>query len=138
MSIKLITKLDDWLIKNINNCYSDLTHAYVINVLTTYTNIQNDLSKQSIVLTFGAAKETHDFVQFQKLGDWILWLDSIHPTATNETIISIGRSSYYMCYKFVKSWKVYEELADNLPTITNSIRTSIYDHNITTRTTHCI
>jgi hypothetical protein len=74
-----------------------------------------DFSRRSLVLSYISQR---DFAQSQDLADWVLWALSWVPTSVRdhrELAESLGRLSYYRCYRLVPSWRVYEELADNLP-----------------------
>jgi len=59
------------------------------------------------------------FVDHQKIGDWALWLGSFNPTHEYIQIVqSVGMMSYHNCYCLLgRRLHVYEELADELPSI---------------------
>jgi hypothetical protein len=124
--------LDAWFAERLQGLrYRPETLAYVGGVLKTLSHprAEDDLSKQSIVLAYAAARKNGDFATFQRLGDWVLWVDMIFPESiegSREAIESIGRLSYYACHRIMRGqWVVYEELADELPRIAARVRRSL-------------
>lgn len=98
-------------------CQSD-TKAYIISVFTKYKSPEFDLSKDSVTLTFSQARNKQDFLTFQNLGDWIFFSKTFAPNhlqnASEDYYRTIGRLSYYSCYKLInRQWKLFEEIADN-------------------------
>lgn len=79
-----------------------------------------DLSDKSIVLAQAHAKT---FVDYQMIGDWALWVTAFNQSHQHKQVIeSMGRLSYDSCYRLLgRKIGVYEELADELPIITNHI-----------------
>jgi len=99
-------------------CQSD-TKAYLIGLYSSYQLAQNDLSKESITLYYSKAKNNQDFVSYQRLGDWLFYCATVFPqslsNASPEYYQSIGRLSYYACYRLLqRQWLCYEELADRM------------------------
>lgn len=87
-----------------------------------------DLSDRSLVLTYAEVRSLRDLVSLQALGDWVLWVDAVHPEAQasyRALAHSLGRASYYRCYRLVPEWRVYEELADCLPGLVVELQTSM-------------
>lgn len=122
--MELVTRLDSWFI----DALSDLTcsedaKAYIVGVLSKSAALDIDIGKESVVLAYIDAKEKYSFSSFQKLGDWSLWINSMYVPKDAGVVQTFGRLSYYTCHRMTKGkWKVYEELADELPTIVNGIR----------------
>lgn len=101
-------------------------NAYVVGVLAKRRWQEDDLSHQSLVLAYQAASLSGDFSAFQRIGDWVLWVDSVMPAHVHESrevIQNLGRLSYYRCHRLMGGkWKVYEELADDLPSLVRHVR----------------
>lgn len=94
------------------------TKAYIVSVFTKYKNPDFDLSKDSVTLTFAQARDKQDFSTFQNLGDWIFFSKTFAPAhlnnASEDYYRTVGRLSYYSCYKLInRQWKLFEEIADN-------------------------
>lgn len=133
----VITGLDNWLaarLESLKDQYFPETLAYVIGVLKAQAKPKNeiDMSNRSIVLEYALANENGNFETFQRIGDWVLWVDIIIPQSivySKEVVESIGRQSYMSCYRIMHGkWKVYEELADVLPSLALHVRQKIFDH----------
>lgn len=122
------------LVKLFENKLDDLkvsqeAKAYITNVFTKVNNT-TDLSKKSLTLEYYDAKCTYSFQKFQTLADWILFAEVFFPKclsdATEEYYYALGQNSYYFCYRIVnKQWKLYEELADQLPNLIKNSRVLI-------------
>lgn len=118
--------LGDWVSDLIGDlrCGRD-TKAYVISVLAKDVGPDTDMSKMSLVLAYEEARRTANFVVYQQIGDWVLWVSSVHPGAISENqevVQTVGRLSYSACNRMLRgSWPLYEELADNLPVIAREI-----------------
>ncbi len=126
-----VIKLDSWFAERLQTLnYGENTRAYVASVLAKFHPNKDILTNSSIVLSFNAAKLHGDFVAFQRIGDYVLWVDSIFPQHINENkeiIELIGRMSYYRCHHIMrKQWLVFEELADEFPNIVNDIHEQIF------------
>jgi hypothetical protein len=103
------------------------TRAYLVGLFSDFKSANHDLSKQSITLAYANARSTQNFIAFQCLGDWLLYCQSFYPkslsTASPEYYHSIGRLSYYACYRLLqRKFLIYEELADNLIQLEEQIR----------------
>lgn len=102
------------------------TRAYIVGVMATITGDGLLGPRDSVVLAYAEARQHYDFARFQRLGDWVLWVDVWYPRhiEQNQHVVeSIGRFSYEACHRITKrSWPVYEELADDLPRIVRSLR----------------
>ena len=101
-------------------------NAYVVGVLGKRRWDEDNMCQQSLVLAYQAAALSGDFTAFQRIGDWVLWVDSVMPAHVKEThdvVQNLGRLSYYRCYRMMGGrWKVYEELADELPALVQHVR----------------
>jgi hypothetical protein len=121
---------------NINNFFTEVlselpcqtdTKAYIVGVFSKYKNATHDLSKESITIEFAKARDKQDFARFQNLGDWIFFTGTVVPNfrynASEEYYRSIGRLSYYSCYRLIqRQWKLFEEMADNFITLEERTR----------------
>lgn len=108
-------------------CQSD-TKAYIVSVFAKYKNPEYDLSKDSVTLTFSQARDKQDFSTFQNLGDWIFFSKTFVPAslhhASEDYYDTVGRLSYYSCYKLInRQWKLFEEMADNFVILEKETRT---------------
>ncbi len=128
--MELITKLNDWFDEKLTNvsCSRD-TKAYIVGVLAKYKSVQDDMSKTSVVLSFVQAKQSGRFESYQRLGDWVLFISSVHPAAMQEhtsIIQDVGMKSYVACHNMMmKKWPVYEELAIKLPLLSHEIENAL-------------
>lgn len=114
----------DWFDERIKHIKCDeKTRAYIVGVYSEQVFVSKDLSDQSIVLLYHNAD---GFQTYQSIGDWVLWLGTFCEPAfkKHETVYeSFARLSYYRCYELLnRQWKVYEELADDLPRILGESR----------------
>lgn len=96
---------------------TDDTKAYITALFIQYQRATNDLSTQSLTLLFSEAKTNQNFYLFQQIGDWIFFCSTIFPehlhNASSDYYHSIGRLSYYKCYKLLNNkWPCFENLAD--------------------------
>lgn len=100
------------------------TQAYVTGVFSNYRT--EDLIHLSVVLAYEHARETNQFDDYRRVGDWVLWCGTFVPVqmdAHRQVFESLGRLSYGACYRILHSqWPLYEELADELPSIVNGAR----------------
>lgn len=129
---KNITSFFDEIISDIN-CHPD-TRAYIVSIYAKYKSSEFDLSKHSVSLEFAQARSKHDFFIYQNLGDWIFFSNTTNPQhlkfASKEYYDTVARLSYYSCYKLInKKWKLFEELADNLPNIEDQVKNKLNELN---------
>lgn len=122
--MNLVSRLDFWFSENLKyvKC-SDDTRAYIVGVLSKFKP-ENDLSNQSLVLMYYDAKTSGNFYLHQKIGDWALWCQSLHylSISNKDLTETFGKLSYYSCYRLTGyKWEVYNELADNLSSITYQV-----------------
>lgn len=127
--MELITRLNRWFVDRLDGlrCRED-TRAYVTGVLIGFCP-EGDMSRESVVLAYAEARTRGNFAAFQRIGDWVLWVDAINPAyirENREVVESIGRLSYYTCHRIMRrQWHVYEELADELPRIARGVQHQI-------------
>lgn len=108
----------------------DITRAYIVSIFSKYANQEFDYSNKSLTLVFAEAKHNFNFIKFQNLGDWLFWLETIHPKfleANGKSYYhTLAQMSYYNCYKIInKKLKVYEVLADEFSDLTAKTKTLI-------------
>ena len=101
--------------------------AYAIGVLGKRKwRDGDDLSDVSLCIVFQDALLKRDFVGFQRIGDWVLFAEIVvpdHIKTYREVAENLARLSYYECFRLMgQQWRVYEELADELPKFTASAR----------------
>jgi len=133
-----VDSLDVWFDNALHGlrCDND-TRAYVAGVLAGFgTRADGDLSNESIVLMYNDARVNGDFSRFQRIGDWVLWVSTLYPkhVAENITLVeTIGRLSYYSCHRILRrEWKLYEELAEDLPRIARDARNELNAYRFST------
>ena len=106
--------------------HSPETIAYVVGVLGKRRWEDDDLSNESIVLAYQDASLKGDFASLQRIGDWVLFVDSVMPDHikdVREVVETLGRLSYYRCFRLMGGkWRIYEELADELPKLAGTVR----------------
>jgi hypothetical protein len=114
---KNVTDFFEELLKDLN-CQPD-TRAYIVGIFGKYKKADFDLSKDSLTLLLCQAQTKQDFLTYQKIGDWIFYINSIAPQhlqfASKDYYNSLAQVSYYTCYRLInKQWKLFEQLADEL------------------------
>lgn len=121
-----VVRLEDWFGKSLESVKaSPDARAYLVSLFVSMKTAEEDLSKRSIVLSYAEARDKGDFVRFQRVGDWVLWGLTFAPESFEvpDLAVDFGRLSYYTCWRLTrKEWKVYEELADELPRISREAR----------------
>ena len=104
------------------------TAAYIKSTLKKYVRSDKDLSRQSVVLLWLEAQNTHKFELYQDVGDWVFFSRVMFPESIScdlDFYEGLGRSSYYKCYQLLHgAWPLYEELADRLPYFITQIEDS--------------
>jgi hypothetical protein len=104
--------LDQWI--DIESEYWE-TSAYIKSTMKKYLR-STDMLGKSMVLMWFDAKTEQNFGKFQDIGDWVFFTSVYLPGSIPcdpEFYQSVGRSSYYRCYRMLDgAWPVYEELAD--------------------------
>lgn len=118
----------DWIASRLSrlNVRQD-TNAYVVGVLDGMKHGENDLSGQSLVLAYYDAVFSHDFRQFQQIGDYILWGEIFVPQSfdEHELVMTLGRRSYRECWRLLRGqWYLYDELAERFPEISHEVRSA--------------
>lgn len=122
--MQIVPRLDKWFNDALQDMNRDpATVAYVVSVLKTMSNPSDDevLAGRSVVLAFDHARSCSSFVEMQRVGDWVLWTSIVVPAhiqANRGLVEEIGKVSYAACDRFLRgSWRVYHELAKELPVI---------------------
>lgn len=110
-------------------CQQD-TKAYIISIFSKYRSSDCDYSKYSVTSLFAQARNNHDFLTYQNLGDWIFFINTLAPKhfshASKDYYDTVARLSYYSCYRLInRQWKLFEELADNLIILEDQIKNRI-------------
>lgn len=121
MGLITCISLEDWFTVRLESLKaSSDARAYLVSLFSSMKSTEHDMSDKSVVLSFADARLSRDFAGLQRIGDWTVFSLSIAPQSLVEKklTIDIARMSYYSCWKMTHStWKVYEELADELPRI---------------------
>ena len=124
---------------NITNFFEDLltdlecqrdTKAYIVSIYGKFRSADFDLSKDSVTLLFAQARNKHDFLSYQKIGDWLFFSNTMAPAHLHDASIdyyqTIARLSYYSCYNLInKQWRLFEELSDNLPRLESQVKNKL-------------
>jgi hypothetical protein len=129
-----VTTLFEELLDDIK-CHRD-TKAYIVSIYAKYKNAQFDLSKDSVTLLFAQGRNKQDFLTYQNLGDWIFFANTMAPShlqgASKEYYDTVARVSYYSCYRLIdRKWKLFEELADNFPSLESQVKQKLAPLNMT-------
>lgn len=133
---KNITKFFEEMLNDLD-CHPT-TRAYIASIYGKYKSAEFDLSKDSVTLLFAQARNNHDFLTYQNLGDWIFFINTLAPehlsNASKDYYDTVARLSYYSCYKIInKQWKLFEELSDNFTFLENQVKHK-FDQNLKTQT----
>lgn len=127
ISQKNISEFFDELLIDLN-CQED-TKSYIVGIYKKYRTAEFDFSQDSITFMFSQARNNNNFLSYQNLGDWLFYTKSLFPdfqkNASEEYYNTIAQLSYYNCYKIIRSWRLYEELADQYIVLTENIRSKI-------------
>jgi hypothetical protein len=123
---------------NINNYFSDIlkniacdekVKNYIIGIFSKYKTSHYDLSKDSITIQYSSAKSNNNFEKFQNVADWLFFTNSLFPEslrgASKDYYYSIGRLSYFNCYRIIHEWQLYEQLADQFVPLSTECRSKI-------------
>lgn len=107
-------------------CRQD-TRAYIVGIFAKHKANDLDLSGESITVLFSRARNSGDFVGFQKLADWVMFCSTIAPEhlrfASKDYYDTVARMSYYTCYRLInKTWPVYEQLADEFVSLKKQVK----------------
>lgn len=120
------TRLEDWFCRSLEAVEaSPDARAYLVALFSSMRSAQEDMSKESIVLAFAQARDTGEFMKFQRIGDWVMWGMAFAPESFDvpKVAVDLGRLSYYTCWRLTqKEWRVYEELADEMPRLSRELR----------------
>lgn len=113
-------------------CQAD-TQSYIISIYGKFKTAEHDLSKDSLTLRFAQARNNHNFLGYQNIGDWIFFANTLAPASLNkaskEYYDTLARLSYYSCYKILnREWKLFEELSDNLILLEHQVSKKLNHH----------
>lgn len=114
--------LNNYFAKNLNklNC-DEYVKSYIVSIFSKYKNSYYDLSKDSVTIQYSLAKNNNSFEKFQTIGDYLFYCNALFPetlkNASKDYYYSMGRLSYFNCYRIVRQFKLYELLADNFITL---------------------
>ena len=128
MVIILSSSINDWFKHQLSNVRcSDEAKAYITNVMVeNLKSREPTMDGQSVVLAYKRATDTGRFETFQMLGDWTLWtsVNAPYPEKGERDLVeTCGRLSYCSCHRIMMGrWRLYEELADEMPSIVNDVR----------------
>lgn len=110
------------------NCKEDVK-AYIVSIFDKFKRASDDLSTESITILYSQAKYNQDFQAFQRIGDYIFFSNAFAPESfivSEDYYFSIGRLSYYSCYKLInKQWILFEQLADDFVPLSTQARSII-------------
>ncbi len=100
--------------------------AYVVGVVNKFVvSVDGDMSDVSLVVSFDNASRVGDFVELQRLGDWVLWSMAIVPESVADRVKlteMIGREAYDACYRLLRrQLYVYKELSVDLSDIAKQV-----------------
>ena len=115
----IVLSLKEWFFDLVRPLsVSDDAKAYIIDVMARPE--RSDLSKESIVI---ARVNAMNFIDYQRIGDWALWVGSMNHSCEHRVVIeTFGRMSYHNCYNLLgRKMSVYEELSQDLPIIVDQI-----------------
>ena len=106
--------------------------AYMVSIFAKYQHSEYDLSKSSLTMKYAMARDSRSFEKFQTLGDWLFFVNVIHPESLNGAsktyYYSLGQMSYAQCYSLLnRQWRIYEYLADDFIDLSNKARVIIRD-----------
>jgi hypothetical protein len=109
-------------IKRLNTSFHE-TKAYILGIYSEHISKNIVISpKESITLKF---LESNSFIDFQNLGDHILFSRTVYPTsltAASDYYDSIAKQAYYKCHVLMdKKWLVFEELSDKFSEFVDAI-----------------
>jgi hypothetical protein len=115
------------------------TRAYIASIYGKYESADFDLSKDSVTLLFAQARNNHDFLTYQNLGDWIFFINTLAPKhlshASKNYYDTVAKLSYYSCYKIInKQWKLFEELSDNFTFLEEQVKIKLNQNTIKNQT----
>jgi hypothetical protein len=129
-----VAGLDVWFTEQLNGLQcSPETRAYVVSVLKAQGHPLDGAvfagRNSSVIIAYQEAVVKNDFAAYQRIGDWVLWVDAMCPDSLrgkHEVVENFGRLAYYSCHRILRGqWHIYEELADNLPVIARRVRSKL-------------
>ena len=124
MNIKIFSSTQDYFIPKVEKlCCQEPTKAYIVSTLSK----PPDLSAQSITVAFAEAKSRQEFIKYQNIGDFLLFIETFYPeylkNASPEYFIAVAQVSYLACFKMThRKISIYEELADRFKEIVKKLK----------------
>jgi hypothetical protein len=124
-------KLEDLLIDITQSLSCDnTTRSYIVSIFKRNQRADLfDLGQYGVGLVFCQARERKNFAECQNIGDWLFFCRTMFPEslrfASEEYYNNIARLSYYTCYQMMRSWRVYEQLADEYILLTEQTRDNL-------------
>jgi len=125
---------------SINNYFADIlknivcdenVKSYIVSIFSKYKTSHYDLSKDSITIQFSSAKSNNNFEKFRTVADYLFFANSVFPESLNNAskdyYYSIGRLSYFNCYRIIHDWKLFEQLADQFIPLSTECRSIILE-----------
>lgn len=103
------------------------TKAYIIGIFSDQRFHDYNYSNQSLTLLYSEANASVDFEKFQKLADFIFFMETNFPghlrNASKNYYHALAQMSYFKCFNLLRrKFFLYEELSDNFTTLTNETR----------------
>lgn len=128
--------INNYFTKILNNIsYDENVKSYIVSIFSKYKTSHYDLSKDSITIQYSIARSNNNFEKFQTIGDWLFFTNAIFPETLNDAskdyYYSIGRLSYFNCYRIIKQFKIYELLADDFVILSKQSGKIILSNNFT-------
>ena len=95
--------------------------SYIIGIFSKYKTSNYDLSTNSITIEYNFAMLNNNFEKFQTIADYLFFMNALYPkalkNASKDYYHSIGKLSYFHCYRIIREFKIYELLADDFITL---------------------
>lgn len=110
---------------------SDDTKAYIISIYSNYKqSTEDDLSQGNITLRFCQARTNHKFLEYQRLGNYILYAETLYPEslrfASKDYYDEIAKLSYLSCYNLInRQWQLYYELYSKFNYLEHEIKSRL-------------
>jgi len=110
-------------------CQRD-TKSYIIGIFSKYQTIKFDYSQYSVGMMFSQARENNNFSMYQNLADYIFFTNIFNSQnfkhASKDYYDTIGKLSYYSCYRIIKEWRCFEEMADQFNLLEKQVKNSLF------------
>lgn len=129
--MRTVGRIEDFFAEQLSTlACDDHTRAYIVSVLSRFRSTVDDLSNESLTLRYSHARERHSFTEFQRIGDYLFFCQSVYPQSLQGASVdyyhSVARGAYHSCYRLMnRSFQLYERLADEFVPLTTSTRAII-------------